>query len=432
MNPALLSLEQAPKLSTALRFFTTAPLFLVLIGMILLFSGTDILQDRWNPLTLAITHSLTLGFISMCIIGALFQLLPVIVGKQILLTNLFSYLVHIFFTAGVCLLIAGFLSGAYILHRLSLYILVPTLLIFCLLLIINLINIKTVNATARGLKSTVIAFAIAISIGSALLTAYAWPTSPLLRELTNLHILWAVTGWILTTVIAVSFQTIPMFHITDEFPAIIKNNLIRLITLSLLTYSVFHIVNLQLAKLIILYAICTLIMIFSLGSLRLLYRRKKRMPDTSIWFIYFAFILLFLSCLSLIISMSSSIDLSMFTAILFFCGFAIPIILAMLSKIIPFLIWYHLHKIHNQLSAHTKIPLVTEIFSVKKAQWMFAVYFMSFSSLISALFYLNSTLIYISAVGWIVLGGMLFIFILQSLLLYQRFSSHNSTSSLPS
>lgn len=432
MNPALLSLEQAPELSTPLRFFTTAPLFLVLIGLILLFSGADILQDRWNPLTLAITHSLTLGFISMCIIGALFQLLPVIAGRQIFQTNIFSYLVHIFFTLGVCLLIAGFLSGAHILHRLSLYILLPTLLIFCLLLTINLINHRSDNATARGLKYTVISFAIAISIGFVLLMGYAWPTSPLLRELTNLHILWAVSGWILITVIAVSFQTIPMFHITDEFPSFVKNRLITLIIICLISYSLFHIAGLQLAKLTILYIICTLLIAFSLSSLGLLHKRKKRMPDTSIRFLSFAYIMLCLSCFSFIISMNSTIDLSMFTSITFFCGFALPVIIAMLSKIIPFLIWYHLNKNRNQFTAHTKIPLTTEIFSVRKAQWLFNVYFVSFSSLIAALISLNTILIYISALGWIALGGMLFVFILQSLLLYQRFSSHNDTSTLSS
>lgn len=63
MNTAHLSLDQAPGISTPLRFFLTAPLFAIVAAVLLLFTGPEILQDRWLPETLALTHLLTLGLL---------------------------------------------------------------------------------------------------------------------------------------------------------------------------------------------------------------------------------------------------------------------------------------------------------------------------------------------------------------------------------
>ena len=61
MNPAGLSFEQAPPFSVPLRFFLTAPGFLVLAAMLMLWEGPPLFASRWLPATLALTHLLVLG-----------------------------------------------------------------------------------------------------------------------------------------------------------------------------------------------------------------------------------------------------------------------------------------------------------------------------------------------------------------------------------
>ena len=64
MITAGLSLEQAPPFNVPLRFFLTAPPFLLLAAGLLLWQGPDLFASRWLPATLALTHLLTLGFMA--------------------------------------------------------------------------------------------------------------------------------------------------------------------------------------------------------------------------------------------------------------------------------------------------------------------------------------------------------------------------------
>jgi len=65
-----LSFEQAPPFSLPLRFFLTAPLFLLAAAGLIVLSP-DALASRWTPQALALTHALTLGFLAMAMLGAL-------------------------------------------------------------------------------------------------------------------------------------------------------------------------------------------------------------------------------------------------------------------------------------------------------------------------------------------------------------------------
>ncbi|MHB0982634.1 MAG: hypothetical protein ACYC02_04540, partial [Thiobacillus sp.] len=83
MNPqAGLSFGQAPPYSLPLRFFLTAPLFLLAAAGLIVWAP-EALASRWTPYTLALTHALTLGFLAMVMLGALLQMLPVVAGSSI-------------------------------------------------------------------------------------------------------------------------------------------------------------------------------------------------------------------------------------------------------------------------------------------------------------------------------------------------------------
>lgn len=431
MNPAFLSLQQAPELSTPFRFFTTAPLFLVLAGIILLLSGPEALTGRWTPGILALTHSLTLGFISMCMLGALFQLLPVLSGQQTYQNDLVSYLVFVFYTPGVILLILGFITGISILFRLAMYVIVPSLIIFSLLTAYSLYKTQSGHASTSGLKTSIISLIFTTILGTTLLYGHAWPEAPVLRHLTELHILWATAGWIVTAVIAISFQTIPMFHITDDYPELVKLYLVKLILVLLVIYSVVFFLDQFSFQVTILYFLSTVLIVYSLMNLWLLKNRRKRMPDTSLQFIVFSYIMLMISSISLIITISSPYDLSILTAILFLGGFVVPIIIGMLTKIMPFLIWYHLHRQRNSFKSTSKIPLVNELVSFRMSRWLFACYFLSISSLIASLF-LHTSLLYLSGMAWTCLGLMLFGLTVRLVHQYLTFLAEQGKSHLTS
>ena len=76
-NQSGLSLDQAPPLSVVLRFFVTASLFGIVAGVLLLIFG-DSVFDASTKEARVLTHILALGVMGPFMLGALFQMLPVI------------------------------------------------------------------------------------------------------------------------------------------------------------------------------------------------------------------------------------------------------------------------------------------------------------------------------------------------------------------
>ena len=63
-----------------MRYFLSAPLFAALAAALLAWQGPAALLSRWSPQTLALTHLMVLGCLSMTMVGALLQMLPVVGG----------------------------------------------------------------------------------------------------------------------------------------------------------------------------------------------------------------------------------------------------------------------------------------------------------------------------------------------------------------
>ena len=129
-NIASLSLEQAPPYHVPLRFFVTAPVFAMVAALVLMFAGPAAFASRWSPALLAVTHLLTLGYVSMVMLGAMLQMLPVLAGVPVRRVVFIGSTVHLFIVTGSLLLAGGFLW-----HQSSLLLaaagLLATGLVFC-------------------------------------------------------------------------------------------------------------------------------------------------------------------------------------------------------------------------------------------------------------------------------------------------------------
>ena len=91
---ALLSYEQSPPLAAPFRFFLTAPCCGVLAGLLLIVYGEDALVMRWTPAALALTHAVTAGLMLQAMLGALIQILPVVVGVNLAAPGALARRVH--------------------------------------------------------------------------------------------------------------------------------------------------------------------------------------------------------------------------------------------------------------------------------------------------------------------------------------------------
>jgi hypothetical protein len=185
---ALLSLEQAPPISAPLRFFVTAPMFAVLAGCLMLWSGPALFESRWTPAALAVTHLMTLGFMLQCMLGALQQLLPVVAGANFRHPLLLASVVHITLSVGTLFLVAAFLLQQPALFSVAAVFLVIALFVFILAASHALWGASGTSPVIRGLRLALSGLAVTVSLGLLLALSLAGLLAVPLVSMTNIHL----------------------------------------------------------------------------------------------------------------------------------------------------------------------------------------------------------------------------------------------------
>jgi len=216
VSPARLQLQDAPPLAVPVSFFLTAPLALAAAGVVVLFGGAEVLTNRWAPLTLAATHLGTLGFVSMVMLGATYQMVAVVVGSTVPWIRL-AHVVHVLFTLGV----AGFCFGIATLNPSVVFVAIAVLTFgvgfFVLPVGIALFKAPSVDETVFGIRAAVSFFFLAAVAGIWIAHGFSGMGFPGSRVLwSQAHISIALIGWVGGLISAVSWQVLPMFYLAPH------------------------------------------------------------------------------------------------------------------------------------------------------------------------------------------------------------------------
>lgn len=334
-----LALEHSAPLTYSLRFFVSAPAFAALAGALLLWQGPAAFASRWSPAMLAATHLITLGTLSMVIIGALLQLLPVVADVAFSGPRLSARAMHALLCCGTALLAAAFLGGHALLFKLALAALILALLWLPAACARGLWQARPGPADAMlgGVRVALFALLLTVALGAVMGVALAlglpWP----LARLTELHLLFGALGWIGALLTAIAYQVIPMFQVTPVYPAALTSTFSRALLLLLLAAGGAGIAghsSLALAHALLAGAFA----LFALLTLRLLAQRKRPAPDptTLFWRTSMASLL---ACAALWFAPLEATPKALLLGVLFFLGFAFSAVVGMLYKIVPFLLW---------------------------------------------------------------------------------------------
>ncbi|QAU35354.1 permease [Janthinobacterium sp. 17J80-10] len=376
----ILSFEQTPALLVPLRFMLTAPLFALLAAALMFWSGPDMLASRWLPATLAFTHLLTIGFLSMTMVGALIQILQVVAGIEIARPRLTAAIVHTTLAVGCILLSLAFLRSEAMLFRLALACLGTGFLWLLAACGIGVWRDAQPTATVTAIRFSLAGLAVALSLGVTAASAFAWPLALPLIELTNLHAAWGLLAWVGLLTIGVAYQVVPMFQVTPVYPVFMTRWLSWAILAGLCSWSASRLfpapVSGWLADLASL-ALCAAFLGFGVQTLRLLAQRK-RPPDATTQFWRTSLLCLIASALLWLAgewmpAAANAAWLPISVGALFIVGFGCTVVNGMLYKIVPFLIWYHLQ--HQLASQGRKAPNVRQIITDRAASRQFQVQF---------------------------------------------------------
>ena len=391
MNPSLtgLSLKQAPPLSVPLRFFLTAPVFLLLAAMLLWHLGATVWASRWSAGVLALTHLLTLGYLSMAMLGALLQILPVVAGSVVPGGKWLAAWVHSLFVLATSLLVWALWRG-----KLTWWMPVAGLMglalgVFVLAALFALSRSMVRHATVRMMWYAVIALAVTAGSGMLMLAGLSGVCACATRWLVKLHLVWGTMGWMLSLVMGVAWQVVPMFLLTRPYPVALMRYIGAGWLLLLLMVMIFSLASAGVALSVVLGILACGVAFFSMTTLYLLEKRRRKKPDASLWFWRISMTsLLGASGLWLTASVSPAlaawVGYPFLLVVLFLYGGMISLANGMLYKIVPFLIWLHWQA---RLSKGQLAPNVRQIIPDRVAQRQMWVHLASLCALLASVWW---------------------------------------------
>jgi len=359
--------HDAPPVWAPLRFLVSAPWFGMLAAVLLLWEGPAALESRWSPVLLAATHLLTLGFLSMVMLGALLQLLPVVAGAPLARPGVVAAIVHPLLVAGTLLLAAGLWLGDATAIRLAALALAAGFATFVAVAVRALWGAPVREAVGRSIALALAALVVTVLLGLALTTMLGWGVALPVVKAVELHAAWGLLGWTVLLVAAVAQQVVPMFQVTPSYPLWLSRPFAPILLGILLAWSVAAWWDLDALAGALGIVVAALVLGFSTITLTLQLRSRRLAPDAT-GMAWRAGML----CLALAAGAGSAgsflpqpvAHYAIATGVLTVIGFALSVIQGMLYKIVPFLVWLHL-----QNTVGGRVPHIKRILPERPALW---------------------------------------------------------------
>jgi hypothetical protein len=374
-----LSLDQAPPISVVMRFFLTAPVFGFALCCLVFIDPNGVLTPT-SPSSLASIHLMFLGVITMSMIGALFQMQSVLGGGSIPSALGNAFLIHLFLVIGILSL-----SGAFIFTLPTLFIVASVFLgasiLYTANLILPLLFGGVTHETLKGMRLALIALSFTAILGVVMASEYANSSFSAVHDAIRAsHYSLGLIGWVAALIIAVAFQVIEMFYVTSGYSAWCKQNVFRIIAASLLLKIIWLFSALPYGWVFDLM-IGALLIGFVVTTLKRLQLRKRRVSDVSIWFWGSGMILLLNAILTYGAFCWNGYAPLQSVSLISFALFALAVILGMMGKIVPFLVWFHLNAsgymdapIMSNIIPHSRVKAVFSLFILTALMALFGVF----------------------------------------------------------
>ena len=415
LNTQGLALEQAPPFLVPMRLFIMAPLFVSIAGVLLISHGQEIFASRWNPLSLALTHLITLGFLTQIMIGAMLQLLPVLAGAPVPGVVGVSLGTQFLLVLGTSLLVTGFLlqeplwlvgGGAVLILAFGLFLTATGL---------ALRRASGSRETRHALRLGWAAMLPTLGLGLLLVSGLAgWVSLDNFQQSVSLHLTWGLAGWMGLLLIAVLTELVPMFYVTPAYTPLLRKWLAPGIFSLLIGMSLAAIL-LQDALVIGMFLISLVMLVFGIYTVWVTQERQRPVLDTTLIYIWIGCGAMVGAGVAMVFSDNSSL-----LGVLLLAGVALAFHTGVLYKIIPFLCWFHLQGARMAARRFDYIlPKMNAFITERRTRWQLYCYLGAMGLLLLGSFGIQNA---------IALGGLLLLFsslllfanILSAMLVYRR------------
>ena len=207
--------DKAPSPSVVIPHFIAAAGGFSTLGLLLILFRADLLGSYFHPHLFALTHVAVLGWMTMIIMGALYQLVPVILNTPLYSEPIAKWTFWVFL-GGIIGLAIGFSASLFT-------IIVPLfgsltyigLLLFSYNIIKSISTASTFNLSAQFVISSIFWLFLTATFG--LIMAFNLSSNFLGHQslsFLKIHIHLGLIGWFLQLVIGVSTTLLPMFFVS--------------------------------------------------------------------------------------------------------------------------------------------------------------------------------------------------------------------------
>ncbi|HEX8729819.1 MAG TPA: hypothetical protein VF739_14400 [Ktedonobacterales bacterium] len=199
-----------------LPFLLTGVSAAALFGLLLPFILPQALLAPGGLRTLALTHVVTLGWLTMTIMGASLQLAPVILESPLRAIR-FVRAQYPLYATGVALLILGFWVGRTQLLIAGGALVVAAIAHYVVIIGSTIAHAKKRPLSARYLAASATYLCVVVSLGlTAALNFQFGFLGPAVSRLLLTHITLGVVGWLTTTLMGVSYTLTRMFALVHD------------------------------------------------------------------------------------------------------------------------------------------------------------------------------------------------------------------------
>jgi hypothetical protein len=301
------------------------------------------LRSGWAPESVALTHLGTLGLLGSAMLGALYQMTPVVAGIAVPRVGL-ARAVHGAWALGVAAMVAGVLLAWPRAAAVGGVLLAVALLGFLVPVGSALARAPARTPTVAGMRLALVALLAVAVLGLRALVGHAGGTFPVDRAgWLHAHLLLALGGWVGGLLVSVSWQVVPMFYLT---PLPSSRGLVPLAALGVA--GVVGAVTLGAAGWPVepAWAAAPLLLVVwglhPVSILRAIAARKRRLADGSSFFWRLGMgVALLLPGVGLWALLGDDPRAPLLFGWLAVWGWAGAVVHGMLSRIVPFLVWFH-------------------------------------------------------------------------------------------
>lgn len=375
--------QNAPSPGVVIPHYVFGGLTLLLtIALIVVYPGA-FTQHFFNAELLAVTHLLVLGWITMIIFGALYQLLPVIMEVK-LYSELLAKLSFGLLGIGTILLAYAFWRFSFG----SVMVVAGTLLVISVVLFV----VNVMRTARSSVKKIVERTFIVSSVFWLLFTVLAGLTlainllHPFLKvshvELLKLHAHAGLVGWFIQLIIGVSSKLLPMFMVAHHVSTKKLNFAFYSINIGLAAGIISLFIQFQTGVILSVVLVVSGLIAYLLFLADAYKKRIKKqldigMKQTALSFAILVIPLFLIFTLVLNIEGLNTLTLPLSVAYgsAIVIGFVTSLVMGQTYKTLPFIVWL---KVYRGRVGKVVLPLPKDLYSEKAAvaqTWLFALGF---------------------------------------------------------